>query len=105
MRATSASRERTLRTLQIGIAEVFSCAKEIRAYRNAAFFQRRLAEEATILGDSNMRLGSLPQISRAMADQGVIVAFLFIILAVQLWNGEVHKLLSLLVFYFVLSRE
>lgn len=105
MRAASASRERALRVLQVGISEVFSSAKEIRAYRNADFFQRRLAEEVSTLGDSNMRLGSLPQISRAMAEQGVLIAFLCIILAVQLWSGEVQKLLSLLVFYFVLSRR
>ena len=105
MRQASASRERASRTLQIGLAELFSSAKEIRAYRNAAFFQRRLAQEAANLGRANVRLGVLPQISRTMAEQGVVIIFLVIVLAVQLWNGEIHRLLSILVFYFVLSRR
>jgi len=105
MQAAASARERASRVVQIGLAELFSSAKEIRAYRNAAFFQARLREEAANLGEANVRLGVLPQISRTMAEQGVVIAFLGVVLAVQLWHGDVHRLLALLVFYFVLSRR
>ena len=105
MKQAATARERAARILQVELAELFSSAREIRAYRNASFFQSRLNQEAASLAHANIRLGLLPQISRTMAEQGVVVAFLAIVLAVQIGNGEVHRLLSILVFYFVLSRR
>jgi ABC-type bacteriocin/lantibiotic exporter with double-glycine peptidase domain len=40
-----------------------------------------------------------------VADQGAVLLFLCIIIAVQLRQGDVRQLLSLLAFYFVLSRR
>jgi ABC-type multidrug transport system fused ATPase/permease subunit len=40
-----------------------------------------------------------------VADQGAVLLFLFIVIAVELRQGDLPRLLSLLVFYFVLSRR
>jgi ABC-type bacteriocin/lantibiotic exporter with double-glycine peptidase domain len=84
---------------------MFTSGKEIRTYGNHDFFHDRIGEQAGFLGVSNRRVALLPQIARILADQGVVLFFLCIVVAVQVRHGDVRQLLSLLVFYFVLSRR
>jgi ABC-type bacteriocin/lantibiotic exporter with double-glycine peptidase domain len=84
---------------------MFTSGKEIRTYGNQGFFHARIDEQAGFLAASNRRVAFLPQVSRILSDQGVVLLFLGIVVAVQLRNGDVRQLLSLLVFYFVLSRR
>jgi len=99
------TREKSLRALQRYLADMLSSGKEIRAYRNQQFFFSRIDEQADRLALSNQRVLLLPQIARILADQGVILLFLCTVIAVQLQHGDTRQLLSLLVFYFVLSRR
>jgi ABC-type multidrug transport system fused ATPase/permease subunit len=101
----ASNREISLRTLQRNMADMFSSGKEIRTYGNHAFFQERIHRQAERVAASNLRIWFLPQISRIVADQGAVFLFLGIIIVVQLRQGDVRQLLSLLVFYFVLSRR
>ncbi len=52
-----------------------------------------------------LRVALLPQIARILTDQGVVLLFLSMVIAVELQHGNTRHLLSLLVFYFVLSRR
>jgi ABC-type bacteriocin/lantibiotic exporter with double-glycine peptidase domain len=99
------SRELSLRSLQRNLADIFSSGKEIRTYRNHAFFHDRIQSQAKRVAASNVRIRFLPQIASSVADQGAILLFLCIIVAVQLRQGDARHLLSLLAFYFVLSRR
>ena len=101
----ASSRETSLRMLRRHLADLFSSGKEIRTYGNEAFFQERIRRQAERVAASNLRVWFLPQLVRIVADQGAVLVFLSIVIAVQLRQGDVRQLLSLLVFYFVLSRR
>lgn len=98
-------RETSLRMLQRNLADIFLSGKEIRTYKNHECFQNRIQEQAQRVAASNLRVRFLPQIASCVADQGAVLLFLCIIIAVQLRQGDVRQLLSLLAFYFVLSRR
>ncbi len=66
---------------------------------------KRIQEQAEYVAASNLRIRFLPQIASSVADQGAVLLFLSIIVAVQLRQGDARQLLSLLAFYFVLSRR
>ncbi len=105
LQRSASEREQSLRTLQRSLADMFSSGKEIRSYGIEAFFQSRISVQAQAAAVSYQRLAVLPQIARILADQGVVLLFLFVVIAVQLHHGDARQLLSLLVFYFVLSRR
>ncbi len=105
LRLAASEREQSLRMLQRSLAEMFTSGKEIRTYGNHDFFHDRINEQAGCLAVSNRRVALLPQIARILSDQGVVFLFLCIVIAVELRHGDVRRLLSLLVFYFVLSRR
>ncbi|MDW5265168.1 MULTISPECIES: ABC transporter ATP-binding protein [Acidobacteriaceae] len=98
-------REASLRMLQRNLADIFSSGKEIRTYRNLGFFHERIRRQAEHVAASNVRIKFLPQIASSVADQGAVLLFLCIIVAVQLRHGDARQMLSLLAFYFVLSRR
>ncbi|MGA2249051.1 ATP-binding cassette domain-containing protein [Terracidiphilus sp.] len=98
-------REASLRMLQRNLADIFSSGKEIRTYRNHEFFHDRIQKQAQHVAASNLRIRFLPQIASSMADQGAVLLFLCIIAAVQIRQGDARQILSLLAFYFVLSRR
>ena len=98
-------REASLRMLQRNLADIFSSGKEIRTYRNHEFFHDRIQKQAQHVAASILRIRFLPQIVSSMADQGAVLLFLCIIVAVQVRQGDARQILSLLAFYFVLSRR
>ncbi|MGB6975381.1 MAG: ABC transporter ATP-binding protein [Terracidiphilus sp.] len=105
LQTAASSREHSLRALQRNLADMLSAGKEIRAYGNQSFFLGRIGLDAKRLAASSWRLALLPQIARIIADQGAVLLFLFILIAVELRQGDARRLLSLLVFYFVISRR
>ena len=105
LRQAAERREASLRMLQRNLADIFSSGKEIRAYRNQEFFHDRIQKQAERVAASNLRIRFLPQIAGSVADQGAVLLFLCIIVAVQLRQGDARQVLSLLAFYFVLSRR
>jgi ABC-type multidrug transport system fused ATPase/permease subunit len=98
-------RETALRMLQRNLADLFSSGKEIRTYGNQAFFQERIRRQAERVAVSKLRTQFLPHFARIAADQGAVLVFLAFVIAVELRQGDVRQVLSLLVFYFVLSRR
>ena len=105
LQAAASSRETSLRLLQRSLADMLSSAKEIRTYGNHTFFQGRIRSQAKRAAEGGLHVIFLPQFARIAADQGAVLLFLFIIVAVELRRGDLPGLLSLLVFYFVLSRR
>jgi ABC-type multidrug transport system fused ATPase/permease subunit len=105
LRRSASDREQSLRILQRSLADMFSSCKEIRSYGIEAFFHDRISGQARSAAVSHQRVALFPQIARILADQGVVLLFLCVVIAVQLRHGDVRQLLSLLVFYFVLSRR
>ena len=105
LRHATSDREESLRILQRSLADMFSLGKEIRSYGTGAFFYDRISSQARSAAVSHRRVAVLPQIARILADQGVVLLFLCIVIAMQLRHGDGRQLLSLLVFYFVLSRR
>jgi ABC-type bacteriocin/lantibiotic exporter with double-glycine peptidase domain len=105
LRQAAVSREASLRMLQRNLAAIFSSGKEIRTYRNHEFFYDRIQKQAQHVAASILRIRFLPQIVSSMADQGAVLLFLCIIVAVQVRQGDARQILSLLAFYFVLSRR
>lgn len=105
LQAAALSREASLNMLQRNLADMFSSGKEIRTYGNHAFFHDRIRRHAERFAESTLRTVFLPQIARIVSDQGAVLLFLLIIVAVQLRQGDARQLLSLLAFYFVLSRR
>lgn len=105
LQSAASNREHSLRALQRNLADMFSSGKEIRAYGNQPFFHGRIGLHAKRLAGSSWRMVLLPQVARIIADQGAVLLFLFILIAVELRQGDVRRLLSLLVFYFVISRR
>lgn len=101
----ASDREESVRSLERLLADFLMSGKEIRTYRNYAFFQDRIQLQASRLAQSSRRTVFLPQIGRIIADQGTMLLFLGLIVAVELQHGDTGRLLSLLAFYFVLSRR
>ena len=105
LQRAASEREDALRMLQRSLADMFSSAKEIRSYGIETFFQQRISTHAQAATVSYRRVAFLPQIARILTDQGVVLLFLCVVMAVQFRHGDVRQLLSLLMFYFVLSRR
>jgi ABC-type multidrug transport system fused ATPase/permease subunit len=105
LQEAASRRETALRRLQRTLADVFSSGKEIRTYGNHALFQDRIRRQAGLVAANHLRVLGLPHLTRIVADQGAVLVFLSIVITVQLRHGEVHHILSLLVFYFVISRR
>jgi ABC-type multidrug transport system fused ATPase/permease subunit len=105
LQRAASEREDALRMLQRSLADMFSSAKEIRSYGIETFFQQRISTHAHAATVSYRRVAFLPQIARILTDQGVVLLFLCVVMAVQFRHGDVRQLLSLLMFYFVLSRR
>jgi ABC-type multidrug transport system fused ATPase/permease subunit len=105
LQRSASEREETLRMLQRSLADMFSSGREIRSYRIEAFFSQRMASQARSAAVSHRRVAFLPQVARILTDQGVVLLFLCVVIAVELRHGDVRQLLSLLMFYFVLSRR
>ena len=105
LQRSASEREEALRILQRSLADMFSSGKEMRSYGIEAFFSQRIASQARDAALSHRRVALLPQVARILTDQGVVLLFLGVIIAVELGHGDVRRLLSLLMFYFVLSRR
>ncbi|MGA9668563.1 MAG: ABC transporter ATP-binding protein [Terracidiphilus sp.] len=105
LQAAASGRETSLRLLQRNLADMFSSGKEIRTYGNRVFFQERIRRQAERAATNNLQVVFLPQFARIVADQGAVLVFLLIVIVIELRQGDVSRLLSLLVFYFVLSRR
>jgi ABC-type multidrug transport system fused ATPase/permease subunit len=105
LQRSASEREQSLRILQKSLADMFSSGREIRSYGIEAFFHARISGQARSAAASYQRLAVIPQIARILADQGVLLLFVCVVIAVQLHHGDARQLLSLLVFYFVLSRR
>lgn len=105
LQRSASEREDALRVLQRSLADMFSSGKEMRSYGIAGFFQQRISSQARVATVSYRRSALLPQVARILTDQGVVLLFLCVVIAVQLRHGDVRQLLSLLMFYFVLSRR
>lgn len=105
LQAAASNRETSLRRLHRYLADMFSSGKEIRTYENYDFFEERVRRQAEGVAASNVRVWFLPQVAQILADQGAVLTFLAIVMVVQLRQGDARQLLSLLVFYFVLSRR
>jgi ABC-type multidrug transport system fused ATPase/permease subunit len=105
LQEAASSRETSLRMLQRYLADMLSSGQEIRTYRNQAFFQERIRRQAERAAVNTLHVVFLPQIGRIVADQGAVLLFLFIVIVVELRQGDLTGLLALLVFYFVLSRR
>lgn len=101
----ASQREEALRILQRSLADMFSSGREMRSYRIEAFFSQRIASQARSAAVSQRRAAFLPQVARILTDQGVVLLFLCVVIAVEFRHGDVRQLLSLLMFYFVLSRR
>lgn len=54
---------------------------------------------------NSIRVVFLPQIGRAVADQGAVLLFLTMMIAVQMFRSDAREMLALLAFYFVLCRR
>lgn len=105
IQAAASGREISLRMLQRNLADMFSFGKEIRTYGSQPFFQERIRRQVERVCANTVSVWFLPQFAQILADQGAVLMFLGIVVAVQLRQGDARQLLSLLVFYFVLSRR
>jgi ABC-type multidrug transport system fused ATPase/permease subunit len=105
LHAAASSREISLRFLQRNLADMFSSGKEIRTYGNQPFFQDRIRRQAECAAASTVRVWFLPQFAQIVADQGAVLIILGIVIAVQLQQRDSRQMLSVLAFYFVLSRR
>ena len=105
LRDAGAKKENSSRHLQRTLADMFSSGKELRTYSNQGFFYERVRTEARSMAGETLRLMVLPQVAKTLSDQGVVFAFLVMVIAVELRHGDVRQMLSILVFYFVLSRR
>ncbi|HEV2276619.1 MAG TPA: ABC transporter ATP-binding protein [Acidobacteriaceae bacterium] len=105
LQTAAAAREASLRGLRKDVADMLAAGKEIRVYKNAGFFHSRIASRARSAAAANLRVVFLPQIARTVADQGAVLIFIAMIIAAQFGRGDRTHLVSLLAFYFVLSRR
>lgn len=103
--SAAANREAFLSRLHKNVANLFASGKEIRTYGIYPFFNDRIRHDADGFAVNHRRAVFLPQVSRIVAEQGTVLLFLALIVAVQLRQGDTRQLLSLLAFYFVLSRR
>lgn len=101
----ASNREESLTRLQKAVANLFSAGKEIRTYGIQSLFGARIRSEAEAFSAQHRRAVFLPQVSRIIAEQGTVLLFLALIVAVALQDGDTRRLLSVLAFYFVLSRR
>jgi ABC-type multidrug transport system fused ATPase/permease subunit len=101
----ASDREKSLGKLQRILTGMFLAGREIRTYGNQVFFRDAILHESDQFALSNRRAAALPHVSRIIADQGTLLLFLSLIVSVQLWYGDARQILSLLAFYFVLSRR
>ncbi len=105
VQTAASSRESFLARLQKNLADLFSSGKEIRTYGTYSFFHEQIQREAEGFAANHRRTLFLPQVARIVAEQGTVLLFLALIATVQLRQGDTRQLLSLLAFYFVLSRR
>jgi ABC-type multidrug transport system fused ATPase/permease subunit len=105
LREGALRKEQAFGRLQRILGELFSSGKEVRTYSNHEFFYGRVRDQASSLAHEALRLTVFPQVAKILADQGVVLVFLGLIVAVELRHGDMHRLISVLVFYFVLSRR
>ncbi len=105
LREAAAKKETSSRHLQRTLADMFSSGKELRTYSNQGFFYERVRTQARSMASETLRLMVLPQAAKILSDQGVVFVFLAMVVAVELRHGDVRQMLSILVFYFVLSRR
>jgi len=105
LREAAAKKEKSSQHLQRTLADMFSSGKELRTYSNQGFFYERVRAQARSMASETVRIMVLPQIAKILSDQGVVFAFLAMVVAVELRHGDVRQMLSILVFYFVLSRR
>jgi ABC-type bacteriocin/lantibiotic exporter with double-glycine peptidase domain len=105
LREAAAKKEDSSRHLQRTLADMFSSGKELRTYSNQQFFYERVRTQARSMANETLRLMVLPQVAKILSDQGVVFVFLAMVVGVELRHGDVRQMLSILVFYFVLSRR
>jgi ABC-type multidrug transport system fused ATPase/permease subunit len=105
LQRSASEREEAQRILQRNLADMFSSGKEIRSYGTETFFSERIASQARSAAVSHRQVALFPQVARILTDQGAVMLFLCVVIAVQLRHGDARQLLSLLIFYFVLSRR
>jgi len=105
LQRSATAREEALRILQRSLADMFASGKEMRSYGVQEFFSKRVASQARSAAISHRNVALLPQVARIISDQGVVLLFLSVVIAVEVRHGDVRQLLSLLMFYFVLSRR
>lgn len=105
LREAAAKKEDSSRHLHRTLADMFSSGKELRTYSNHGFFYERVKTQARSMAGETLRLMVLPQLAKILSDQGVVFVFLVMVVAVELRHGDVRQMLSILVFYFVLSRR
>lgn len=103
--AAASHRESSLQQLHHTLADTLSIGQEIRAYGNQSFFLRRIQQQAKHLAVACQRSIFRPQVARIVSDQGIMLIFLGFILVVALRQGDARQLLSVLAFFFVLSRR
>ncbi len=77
----------------------------MRSYGTEQFFSERIASQAQSAAVSHRQVAFFPPVARILTDQGAVLLFLCVVIAVQLRHGDVRQLLSLLIFEFVLSRR
>jgi ABC-type multidrug transport system fused ATPase/permease subunit len=105
LQAASQAREDVLSKLQVGFAEMFESAKEIRIYENFVYFRGMLEGQVKDLGKNNALLSSLPQVSRCYIEYGAMIVFTVATAAAYLRKIDAQQLISMLVFYFILGRR
>lgn len=105
LRKASITKEKALRAMHRSIADLFASGREIRTYANQLFFYDKVVQTTSSVSSENLRLMVLPQFAKTLSDQGVVLIFLSLIMVAQWNNGDIRRTLSLLVFYFVLSRR
>jgi ABC-type multidrug transport system fused ATPase/permease subunit len=105
LQAASQAREEVLSKLQVGFAEMFDSAKEIRVYENFEYFRGRLEKQVGVLGKNNALLSSLPQVSRCYIEYGAMIVFTVATTVAYLRQVDAQHLISMLVFYFILGRR
>jgi ABC-type multidrug transport system fused ATPase/permease subunit len=105
LQRAATQRENSVRQLQRILADMFTSAREIRSYGSQVFTRDRVRQHAESVAASYRRVAFLPQLARISADQGVVLLFLSVVIVMQLRHGDTRHLLSLLAFYFVLSRR
>jgi ABC-type multidrug transport system fused ATPase/permease subunit len=105
LRIASREKEIAERGLQHAFSNIFLFGKEMRTYSAQTFLQDRVHRHLRMLTEKSKELMLLPQVTKSLTDQGILMAFVVTVISVQLRGGNIHRLLSLLVYYLVLSRR